>query len=201
MLRCTAKVFKELGIAADESGVLEDTSQLPLGDWFVNLFWCDRRKCVLFTSSTTLLSFVVCDVFRSELRPLRQFFLVHFSHFLQYQRVPSELRSHIIQSYSQTPVGKTNNRSVLGSMNDIMNNAKYLAARSQQEGKLDPLEISRCLSDIPMASIDSMFPWKAARVALGLETPEEAAKPVGTLNPLARRIGSPSLMVINGAKK
>ena len=65
--RCTEKLRKELGITLHD-GMAPDV--LPLGDWYCTLFFVDRRKCLLFTSSTTLFSVLVPGVRRADLANL-----------------------------------------------------------------------------------------------------------------------------------
>jgi hypothetical protein len=202
MIRCTAKLLKEVGIVADTlEGCFTDYEMQPLGDWYANLFWWEKRKCVIFTSSTTYLTFVVFDVFRGELRYLKNFFLKHLNQFLIHQRISSPIRERIISAHEVLPIGKTNSRTLLSVMSDLTNQAKYLADCQHYENEpIDYQEISCKLSDMPIANNTLVYPWKIARVALGLESEEEALEPVSTISSLARRVGSPKLLVIQGAK-
>jgi hypothetical protein len=52
IVRCTAKTFKLLGIRALTLPVIEPADD----DWYVNLLWLDRRKCLLVTHAGTLFS-------------------------------------------------------------------------------------------------------------------------------------------------
>ena len=64
IIRCTAKVLKLLGgrpVADIEPG--DD-------DWYLNLLWFGRRKCLLLVHASTLFPVFTADVRTSYLRPL-----------------------------------------------------------------------------------------------------------------------------------
>ena len=42
-------------------------------DWYANLLWFDRRKCLLLTHSATLFTIFEADVSASGLRATREF--------------------------------------------------------------------------------------------------------------------------------
>ena len=39
-------------------------------DWYVNLLWLDRQKCLLLTHAGTLFSVLVAGVRKADLRPI-----------------------------------------------------------------------------------------------------------------------------------
>jgi len=107
---------------------------LPLGDWYCTLFFVDRRKCLLFTSSTTLFSVLVPGVRRADLANLGGLFRSEARRALSDAGCPPE----VIAEWLVGPpdeIGKTVDRRVLGSMNDYLS---MIAVSVASEGALDP---------------------------------------------------------------
>lgn len=64
-LRCTAKVQAIVGRPDLQ------TASIPAdaNDWYANLLWLDRRKCLLITHAGSLVSVFAPDVGAHQLRP------------------------------------------------------------------------------------------------------------------------------------
>jgi hypothetical protein len=60
ILRCTAKMLTLLG--AGPAALV--TAPPSADDWYLNLLWIDRRKCLLLTHAGTLFPVFVADVRR-----------------------------------------------------------------------------------------------------------------------------------------
>lgn len=127
ILRLTNKVFKEFrkekpefAQAAEESGADE---------WYVNLFHIDRRKCLLFANAGTLFSFVVAGVSRKDIQGLPELFRKELSKALFYEEFVAEQIADFMKRVQQIAMAKTTNRSVLSSMNQILYEYPYIAAR------------------------------------------------------------------------
>ena len=55
VVRCTAKMLKLLGLRPSALPEIEP----GVDDWYVNLLWFERRKCLLLSHAST--SFSPCD--------------------------------------------------------------------------------------------------------------------------------------------
>ena len=66
VLRCTRRVLDLLG------GLAVTLTELPAADedWYANLLWLDRRKCLLFTHAGTLFSVFLAGVRKPDLSPI-----------------------------------------------------------------------------------------------------------------------------------
>lgn len=69
ILRCTAKLQAVVGRPDPRAGSMPASA----GDWYANLLWIDRRKCLLVTHAGTLFSVFAPDVRVGELRPIGSF--------------------------------------------------------------------------------------------------------------------------------
>lgn len=111
-LRCTAKVLKLLGLQQAEV-----VDAPPSGDdWYVNLVWIERRKCLLLTHAETLFPVFVADVRKADLVPIRPF----VAHVAGEHLASEQFAGHALGRLDarELTVAKTASRSVLGTMND-----------------------------------------------------------------------------------
>jgi hypothetical protein len=56
-------------MVADQAGTLA-TPPPSDGDWYLNLLWLDRQKCLLLTHAGALFSVFVAWVRKADLRPI-----------------------------------------------------------------------------------------------------------------------------------
>lgn len=68
VVRCTGKLLNLLG--KQSAGLVE--AQSSSEDWYANLLWLDRRKCLLATHAGTLSSLFVADIRAADLRPFER---------------------------------------------------------------------------------------------------------------------------------
>lgn len=61
VVRCTQRLFGVLDIAKTQVGPDPD-------DWYANLIWMDRRKCLIAVHAGTLFPIVAVDVRKGDLR-------------------------------------------------------------------------------------------------------------------------------------
>lgn len=66
ILRCTAKILTLLGARPAELAMPPASDD----DWYLNLLWIDRRKCLLLTHAGALFPAFVADVRKAKLRPI-----------------------------------------------------------------------------------------------------------------------------------
>ncbi len=64
ILRCTRRLLAVIGPKL----IAEPTPAPDAEDWYANLLWFDRRKCLLLTHSATLFSIFEADVHAADLR-------------------------------------------------------------------------------------------------------------------------------------
>jgi hypothetical protein len=123
LIHCTQKLLKELGgphLQSPDSS--PDTN--GLGNWYANLLRIDRRKCLLFTNEKTLYTFLIPKVLKEHLKNIKNEFLNHLILNLQYEEIGLDAVNRVGQEYQEIGFAKTNNRVVLGSMNDFIYQAE-----------------------------------------------------------------------------
>lgn len=154
ILRCTAKLLKLVG-----EKPVADAGDGP--EWYGNLIWIERRKCLLFTHAETLFSFMVSDVRRADIAPLEPFVLGRIRHELASEGLRPEPFG--VGRDADMVVARTNDRGVLGSMNDLAFQCQHAAASDGGLEHLDMREWNRQLHRTPMGARKYGFPIDLAR--------------------------------------
>lgn len=142
ILRCTQKANKKINGFLNAS----TESESPFLDWHVNLFQVNRTQYFIYTNTFSFLSFISYGRGIS-----REEGLMRAAH----STIHSGLKSydldffyfrHIGPTLGHTVFTKTNNRQVLGSMNDLISGTKWLI----KNRNCDLLSVARELNEIPL---------------------------------------------------
>ena len=167
LIRCTAKLLKEVGLKPTE--LQHDEPQFSfLGPWHANLVYIDRRKSVLFVNDRTLFNFMLPDVNRAQIRGLPDLFLSGLSCVISAEDFPEEVKRKILKEYEQIALAKSSNRSVLGSANDLAYHYKFSILDAGGVHSWRVPEIIRQLNRMPMQAIKSKFPIEEIRTLYGI---------------------------------
>ena len=136
LIRCTSKLIKEIGLTKDE--LADNASQdSTLGEWYANLFFFQRKKCLIFTNVRTLFTFMSFGVNRAQIKNLGEIFRAGLGKTLLDEGFNGALIQRLIGECRDIQFGKTNNKSVLGAMNDHVINTKWLVWKDGGLGKCD----------------------------------------------------------------
>lgn len=166
LIRCTKKLLNEMGLKSSDLHEAEGSTS-GLESWHANLLYIDRRKCVLFVNDKTLFNFLVPDVSRAEIRKLDELFRSAFASVMEREKLTGDVKGTIASEYKDVRFAKTDNRSVLGSMNDL---AFHYEIHIGDEGGLhrcDLPRIIRRLNRMPMSAIGFEFPINRLRAMYG----------------------------------
>jgi hypothetical protein len=120
LLRCTNRLLKLVGEHPEPSdpGRSDD-------DWYANLIWIDRRKCLLLMHAGTRFPVVATDVRTPDLRPLTSFCVRLIAKALSDERLPRTSLGPL--DPSEARIARTADRSVLGTMNRVVEEWRWLA--------------------------------------------------------------------------
>ena len=162
ILRCTKKLLNELKIKLSK----EIDYHGELGSWHANLFRIDRRKCALFTHDTTLYSFLVPGLKKPHFQNFREIFGQNLFKNLRLENFSQNQIETILNERLQISISKTNNRSVLGSMNDLAYQLRYEISSVGGLANADLAELNHYLNRVPMSSIEETYSIDALRKLL-----------------------------------
>ncbi len=124
VLRCTAKVLSLLGTSTTDLVSAEPSDD----DWYANVLWLDRRKCLLLAHAGTLFSVFVPAVHKADLMPIGASVIALIHADLRAESLP--LNRFGVLNPSSVRLAKTASRTVLGYMNEMGRFCEYSVARS-----------------------------------------------------------------------
>jgi len=164
LIRCTRKLLTEIGAQVASSA--EPAHPALPGDWFANLIRIERRKCVIFTSERTLLTFLVVGPGRAAIRDYATLFRSGLRRLLENEGFAAIDIDRVVGQYQQVNLAPTNDRSVLGSLNDMARIAVGQIAYLDGLARCDLRAIDHELNITPMSRLKMESPLAVTRRAL-----------------------------------
>lgn len=162
-LKCTQEVQKAVGLRK-ENLAESQPSTAPLGNWYVNRFGLGQRKAYIFMSETTLLSFILFQGRKPvTVESLPNIFLAGLDQLLQMKGLPKPAIDMAFEHYDSGLYAKTDSRSDLGSMNDLVLNYQ---SRVEYEGGLARCDLSHIIMSInnmPQRRIGWQTSWSVVQ--------------------------------------
>jgi len=113
VIRCTGKLLNLLG---KHSVTLVDAPTTS-DDWYANLLWIDRRKCLLIVHAETLFALLAADIRVSDLRPFERRIVDLLAAALLEEALPIDVLGRL--DAGEVQLAKTASRNVLGVMNQM----------------------------------------------------------------------------------
>lgn len=164
-LRCTQKLLHRLRVAKPEEESLPPTN--ASGNWYANLVYVGRAQLVMATSERSLLTVLLPAVnLKKSLVPnlcdAAALLLGHIG-------VDAQRAAREIEAMREVQFGRTESRSILGSMNDLSRSLEWYL-----QGGIVPIEAMLRFAETPMTGIASKgeshaYPGQVARSLLGVE--------------------------------
>lgn len=156
ILRLTGKLSKKL-----KTGPLTkiDEDPDPYLDWYANLFTAQRYQYILVTEAKSLLSIVMhgggvtdVDNFIKQFLSQLHEYLNDTGNRLIYERI-------IVPQTGRIKISKTVNKSVLGSMNDMV----YLSKTYLENEEIGPWDLMKKINRTPFKAINYAYPEEEFR--------------------------------------
>ncbi|MFI2859014.1 DUF6933 domain-containing protein [Paenibacillus sp. JSM ZJ436] len=112
-LKCTQKLLKDMKTAPVE---LEHI--YPFFSWHANLLQL-QKKHIIFVNDATRLGFLVDGIRSGQVAKLKETFVTGVKEYLQLEGVRRGLVEQYFLEAGEISMGKTNDRSVLGTLNEM----------------------------------------------------------------------------------
>ncbi len=151
IFRISAKLGVKIHVTPDKILPVDPN---PFADWSANLFTVDRTQYVLITNTISLYSMVMIGRGLKNDRVFLQRARDSMSEVIRSAGYESVFEKFIVPSMDSVRFSKALNRSVTGSMNDFIFQAKYELI----EPELSLNEISFRLNESPMSYLDYGMP-------------------------------------------
>jgi hypothetical protein len=159
IIRCTQKLLSEL----KKKPTQEVSPKDPFWSWHANVFHIERRKCVLITNDATLYTMFIPALKKPDFQSFDFVFGQHLFENLLHEEIPQNQIETVLSACEDIKYEKTNNRSVLGSMNDQKFRLEYFI---QAEGGLASTgiyELNYNLNRIRLSAIEYKHPIELLR--------------------------------------
>jgi hypothetical protein len=156
LIHCTQKLLAEIPNRLIDPSISGES-------WHANLLPIDRRKCVLFSHDATLYSVFVPGLRKPEFEHLDEIFGQCLFKALMWDGFPQTLIEQMLEACRAIRFTRSNNRSVLGSMNDIR---FHIGVNVEHDGGLtniDLADLHHRLNHIPMGAIGYGYPVERLR--------------------------------------
>lgn len=156
IIRLTKKLSDKI---KEKSLQFKDFSGNPFIDWSGNLFTSGRVQYIIMTNSSSLLSTVFYGKGVTDGNLFIKKTLESIKYLLEDYKL--ELIYHKIIALETNPIhfSSIKNRSILGSMNDLINQAKYLL----KAGDKNLFEVSLSINKTPMGYLKYKYPIEVFR--------------------------------------
>jgi len=168
LIRCTAKLLKEIGFT--NSNLADSTpAESTLGEWYANLFFAQRKRCIIFTNARTLFTFISFDVNRAEVRNnLGKLFRTGLGKALLDEDFDGALIQRLVNECSRLQFARTKDRSILGIMVDHVKNTKWMLMHYGGLAKADYSRIIKQLNRTPFLTKEFTYSIEELRKVSGV---------------------------------
>ena len=112
-------------------------------DWYANLIWIDRRKCLLVTHAGTLFAIFRPNVRKAELRPVGEYVVGAVEAELLDEGLPTDTFGRL--DAAGLRLARTADRRTLGFMNEMAFQVRWQAEDAGGLDHCDPRRINRWL--------------------------------------------------------
>lgn len=170
IFRISTKISKKIHLTTDQTLQVDRN---PFADWSVHLFTVERIQYVLITNTISLYSMVMFGRGLKDEQSFRERVTDYMSEFIRTAGHESIVENFIVPSMDTVRFSKALNRSVTGSMNDFIWQAKFFLT----ENALSPFEVGFRLNETPMSYLDrsspmDVFPKLAITKAIDITPPD-----------------------------
>lgn len=155
LIRCTAKLLKEL--KQDPVANVKPIRDV-MGSWHANLLRIERRKCVLVTNDKTLYTIFIPGLKKQEFIDFDEVFRQHLFKNLLHEELLQNRIEAVLDELGTIRFARTDNRSVLGSMNDLKIQLEFHIASRGGLACTPLYELNARLNRTPFSAIDNRRP-------------------------------------------
>ena len=159
LIHCTQKLLAEI------PGGLIDPSESG-ESWHANLLRIDRRKCVLFTHDATLYSVFVPGLKKPEFEHLDDVFGQRLFKALLWDEFPQIQIERMLDACRTIRFARSNNRSVLGSMNEMRFHIEVDIEDAGGLDRVDLADLHHRLNRTPWSAVGYRYPVEGLRERL-----------------------------------
>ncbi len=133
-------------------------------DWYANVVYIDGKKCVLLVYAGTLFSSMTLNVGVGLLRPIGGYVFSQIVRALESEGLPPDALGFV--EYKAVRLARTLSRSVLGSMNDMVDMARHVIRSDSGLERCDITALNHLLHSTPNGARGFATPLELVRDGL-----------------------------------
>ena len=142
ILQATKKMQDFTGVKTAE--VPDETDHFEC--WHANLFYLNRKKCLLITHNESIYSLFLYNVVKKEVPTLMARIKEQLKEQMRRDDFTIALIAYMLESLGEIRYAKTSDRSVLGYMNEMVHAVKWYA---EYDGTVDVTDLNRRINETP----------------------------------------------------
>ncbi|MBN1909781.1 MAG: hypothetical protein JW818_08580 [Pirellulales bacterium] len=146
---CTSKLLAAIDDPPAETADTTSAGQA----WYGHLFTIERRKGILFIHEKTLFVCLALAVRKSDYRQIVPFFQNLLGRTLRQEGFNEREAAWVLNQHQAMTIGRTKNRSTLGSLNNRIAEAKFLIEHLGGLDICDVVDLAHRLNETPMGPI------------------------------------------------
>lgn len=150
ILQATKKMQDFIGVKTAE--VPDETEQFQ--SWHANLFYLNRKKCLLLTHNESIYSLFLYNVSKKEVPTLTERIKEQLKEQMRRDDFTIAQIAYMVESLAEIRYAKTSDRRVLGYMNDMVHAVKWYA---EYEGTVDVSDLNRRINETPYKKADYAY--------------------------------------------
>lgn len=154
ILRCTQKLLVELKTKPTVGGSSED----PFWCWHGNVFNIDRRKCVLLTNDLTRYAILIPALKKRDFESFGLVFGQSLFKNLLHEGIPQSQIETVLESLQIIQYEKTNNRSVIGTMNEQRHQLEFYVEAEGDLADTDVYKVNSKLNRVILSATGYRYP-------------------------------------------
>jgi hypothetical protein len=157
---CSQKLSTLLGLPRKSKELT--TATVDPHSWNAQLFYLNKRKCLLFMHKQTLYAFLVLNIVKKDLGDFPKFFRQHFTDQLFADQLSnSQTTTFLDTAYEFITFFPTDNdKRIIGSINDCIFRIRIYDSRREGTQSLSPTYVGYQLNKTPMGAIDYADPYE-----------------------------------------
>lgn len=165
-LKCTAQVQSIIGVTPSQL-LQAEPSEALLGNWYINRFALGRRKAFVFMSETTLLSFLLLQGKQPvNVETLPRMLLAGLEQLLGMRGLPADAVERALAHYDIGAFSKTNNRSDLGSLHDLVLRYQHIVRHGGGLDHCDLTDVIMRVNETPLQRLGWCTSWEVVESKL-----------------------------------
>ena len=138
-VRCTQRLLKAIGVPPGELADVPASAD----DWYANLLWFDRRKCLLIMHASTLFPLFVSNVSAADLRGLGELVERNAQRALHDEALRPDALGSL--DHAVLRLSRTASRRILAVMNEDAYTCEYAITSAGGLDQMDVLGLNRRL--------------------------------------------------------